>query len=693
MGLIGGRRKSRRAERREPSLFDRGRSSRRERPRPRRRSILGFLIGFTLKTAILGVIVAGLGFAYVWASLDKKGLLQIPQLEPGVMLLASDGTVLSEQGSFYGDQVRVPDLPDYVPNALIAIEDRRFRQHYGIDPIGLARAMARNVMAGRMVEGGSTLTQQLAKNLFLTPERTASRKIQEAVLAIWLERKFSKDEILQLYLNRVYYGSGAIGIEKAAQTFFRKSAAELTLAEAATLAGTLKAPTTYNPINHPVESANRTGLVLDAMVRSGYITADEAAQAISAPSSVAASDYVPATQYVADWVRDQLPQLVKSYDQSIVVETTIDPHLQLVAEKSLRKQLNETGKKLKVQQGALVLMDGAGAVRAMVGGKSYKRSQYNRATRALRQPGSAFKPFVYLAAMEQGYQPSSVEVDEPIRIGGWEPENYKHKYLGPVTLTTAMAQSLNTVAAKLANQVGPANVVSAAHRMGITSKLGTDASIALGTSEVTLLEMTSAFTPFANGGYAVAPYVVKRISTKDGQLLYERRGEGLGQVVAPADLGAMNTMLRAVVREGTARKAQFGGFDLAGKTGTSQDYRDAWFIGYSSYYVAGVWVGNDDNSPTKNVTGGSLPASIWRSVMAEAHTGLAPERLPGEVEASPEELAPYLVSEENSDLRADERFEDSQLPAEEQPRPRKRNFLEKLFGIHPTGKKRTLFGG
>jgi penicillin-binding protein 1A len=632
-----------------------------------------------------------LGFAYVWTSLDKKGLLQIPQLEPGVMLLASDGTVLSEQGSFYGDQVRVADLPDYVPNALIAIEDRRFRYHYGVDPIGLARAMFRNFKAGRMVEGGSTLTQQLAKNLFLTPERTATRKIQEMVLAVWLEHRFSKDEILQLYLNRVYYGGGAVGIEKAAQTFFKKSAAELTLAEAATLAGVLKAPTNYHPINHPIESANRTGLVLDAMVDTGYISADEASQAISAPSSIAASDYIPATQYVVDWVDEQLPQLAKNYDSSIVVETTIDPHLQSVAEKSLRTQLNEVGKKLRVTQGALVLLDSTGAVRAMVGGKSYKRSQYNRATKALRQPGSAFKPFVYLTAIEQGYRPSSVEVDEPIRIGTWEPENYKHKYLGPVTLKTALAQSLNTVAAKLANAVGPANVVATAHKLGIVSKLGTDASIALGTSEVTLLEMTSAFTPFANGGYTVQPYVVKRISTRDGRLLYERHGEGFGQTISPHDLGAMNTMLRAVVNEGTARKAQLPGFDIAGKTGTSQDYRDAWFIGYSTYYVAGVWVGNDDNTPTKSVTGGSVPAAIWRSVMTEALAHLSPQALPGEIETPAGEPPPYMVSEDNPQAPLEQQLADQQEP--QQPKPRKRNFFEKLFGIHPTGKKRTLFGG
>ena len=419
MGLFGGRKRNSRNERREPQLFDR--KTRRvleDSRQPRRRgSFLRWCFSFAFKSAILGSIALAVTFGYVWFSLNQKGLLQIPELQPGIMLLAEDGTVLSEQGAFFGDQVRVSELPDYVPNALIAIEDRRFRYHYGVDPMSLMRAAYQNFTAGRVVQGGSTITQQLAKNLFLKPERTYSRKAQELVLALWLETKFSKDDILQLYLNRVYYGSGATGIEKAAQVFYHKSALDLNLTEAATLAGVLKAPSAYNPATHPDAAATRTGLVINAMVNSGFISQDEAEQAINAPATVVASDYVPATQYVVDWVNEQLPQLVKNYDQSIIVETTIDPQLQLIAEKSLRKHLNDEGKKLGVGQGAMVLMDTFGAVKAMVGGKSYKRSQYNRATKAMRQPGSTFKPFAYLAAMEQGYTPQSTAVDEPVRIG------------------------------------------------------------------------------------------------------------------------------------------------------------------------------------------------------------------------------------------------------------------------------------
>jgi penicillin-binding protein 1A len=676
MGILGGKNKTSRRERREPQLFYNRKSRNadtRRKPQRRRRSFLGWLLRFTFKVAFFATLIGAFALGYVWFSLAQKGLLQIPNREPGIILLAADGTVLSEQGAFFGDQARVSDLPDYVPNALIAIEDRRFRSHYGMDPIGLSRAIFTNFRAGHMVQGGSTISQQLAKNLFLTPDRTLQRKVQELVLALWLETKFSKDEILQLYLNRVYYGAGATGIEKAAQIYYHKSAAELSLMEAATLAGVLKAPTNYNPLVHPEESAARAALVINAMVESGFITRDEADQAINTPTTVAASDYVPATQYVVDWINAQLPELVKKYDQSIIVETTIDPHLQQVAEKSLRQHLNVDGKNLKVTQGAMVVMDNSGAVKAMVGGKSYKRSQYNRATKALRQPGSAFKPFVYLAAVEQGYTPDSVEVDEPIRIGNWEPENYKHKYLGEVTLRTALALSVNTVAAKLAAAVGPAAVVDVAHRMGIVSQLGTDASIALGTSEVTLLELTSAFTPFANGGYTVAPYSVTRITTRDGQIIYERKGNGFGQAIASGALGSMNSMMRSVVTDGTAKKAQIEGFDIAGKTGTSQDYRDAWFIGYSTYYVGGVWVGNDDNTPTKNVTGGSIPALVWRDVMQVALAGLSPEPLPGEINQGED---PYLVSQDENMQIPDDQFEDPQF---ETP-SRKKGFFESIFG-------------
>jgi penicillin-binding protein 1A len=680
MGLLGGGKKRKGKARAEPQLFNdhMPRQKTDKRHFRAKRGLLSRLFGFFFMVGLWGAIAGALTFGYIWFSLDARGLLKIPERQPGVMMLASNGSVLSEQGAFFGDAVRITELPDYVPNAIVAIEDRRFRSHYGIDPIGIARAMFSNVMAGRMRQGGSTLTQQLAKNLFLSPEKTPTRKAQEAVLAIWLESKFSKDEILQLYLNRVYFAPNATGIEQASHVFFNKSAIDLSIVEAATLAAMLKAPTNYNPANHPDASAARTKLVLDAMVRENFVTQEDANASETEASSVISSDYVPAKQYAVDWIAEQLPLLVKNYDQSIVIETTIDPALQANAEKSLRKRLSESGKKLGVSEGAMVVLDPTGAVTAMVGGRSYKKSQYNRVTKAKRQPGSAFKPFVYLTAFQEGYRPESVEVDEPVQIGGWSPANYKQKYVGPVSLEQAFAQSINTVAAKLAQAVGPDNVVQTAERLGIMSPLGHDASIALGTSEVTPLELTSAFVPFANGGMAVQPYVVKRITTRDGKVLYEHGGDGLGQVVEQRSLGEMNQLFRAVVRYGTGTKAQFGDFDIGGKTGTSQDYRDAWFVGFTPYMVAGVWMGNDDNSPTKNVTGGSLPALVWRDVMEPAHEGLIPAALPGDpvlVPAPQEVQAQVVVSEADPQVAVQE-----QIVVAAPPKRKKKYLFDYLFG-------------
>jgi penicillin-binding protein 1A len=595
-----------------------------------RRSWKLWILWNTIKLGFWATAAIGCVIAYTWFTLDQKGQFKIPERAPGIRLLAADGSVLAEKGAFDGDAVIIDTLPEYVAQAVMSIEDRRFHEHYGIDPRGILRAVVRNVMSGRS-EGGSTLTQQLAKNLFLSPERTMQRKLQEAVLAVWLENKFTKDEIMQLYLNRVYFGGTGIGLEKASQYYFQKSAVELNLMEAAILAGVLKAPTTYNPARNPEAAAKRAKLVIDAMVEEGYVSAEEAASAVAVPTSVGANDYIPAKQYAVDWIVEQLPDLIKKkYDQSIIIETTIDPRIQADAEASIRNRLADNGKKLRVAQGAMVVMDTRGAVKAMVGGRSYKKSQFNRATKAKRQPGSAFKPFVFLQAFERGLQPDDMEQDEPVRIGNWQPENYRRKYLGPVSLERAFALSLNSVAAKLAVDVGPGNIANIAQRFGITSPMSSDASIALGTSEVTLFELTSSFVPFANGGTLYEPHVVRRISTRDGEVLYERRSSKLGRVIGSRELGMMNRLFRSVVRNGTAKNASIGPQDVGGKTGTSQDYRDAWFVGFSPYLISGVWLGNDDNTPTKNVTGGSLPAVIWRDVMAKAHRNYEVASLPGD---------------------------------------------------------------
>ena len=616
-----------------------------KRRKRRSRPIVFTLLSWAMTLGLWGVIVMAATTAYVFFNLEKKGLFNIPEREPGMMMLARDGTVITERGSFYGDAAKISELPRYVPLAVVAIEDRRFYSHFGIDPIGLVRAFYTNYKAGRVVQGGSTLTQQLAKNLFLKPERTYERKFQEAVLALWLENKYSKDEILQLYLNRVYFGAGAYGIEKAAQRFFGKSARDLSLSEAAIMAAVLKAPSSYNPVRHPKRAAQRANEVIKVMIETGLITEEEARQASGKATQVKSSDYKPATQYVADWVEEQIPDLIGKFDRSIIVETTIQPGLQTLAERVVRKRMNEQGKSRRAGQAAFVAMAPNGEVMAMVGGRDYAKSQYNRAVKAQRQPGSSFKPFVYLTAIEQGATPGTIEVDEPITIGDWKPANYNKRYRGAVTLKTALALSLNVIAVKLAAAAGPENVAQTAQRLGIRSPLQANASIALGTSEVNLLELTGAYAAFANGGTTIIPHVITRITTRDGKVLYQRQGSGLGGTISEYDLGAMNEMMRAVVNNGTARRARLKNQDVGGKTGTSQDYRDGWFIGYTSHLVAGVWVGNDDNSPTKRVTGGSLPAQIWKDVMSVAHRRLKFVKLPGK-------LDPYRQGDDTGDVFA-----------------------------------------
>jgi len=612
----------------------RAKSARQSNRRTKRRSrpVIFTLLSWAMTLGLWGIIVMAATTAYVFINLEKKGLFNIPEREPGMMMLARDGTVITERGSFYGDEAKIHELPRYVPLAVIAIEDRRFYSHFGIDPIGLVRAFYANYKAGRVVQGGSTLTQQLAKNLFLKFERTYERKFQEAVLALWLENKYTKDEILQLYLNRVYFGAGAYGIEKAAQRFFDKSARDVTLSEAAILAAVLKAPSNLNPVRHPARAAKRANEVIKDMIEIGLVTRQDAQNASKKATKVKSADYQPATQYVADWVEEVIPELIGKFNRSIIVETTIQPGMQVLAERSIRKRLEKEGKSRNASQAAFVAMSPSGEVLALVGGKDYVKSQFNRVTKAKRQPGSAFKPFVYLTAIEQGASPSTIEVDEPVTIGNWRPGNYNNKYHGPVTLKRAMALSLNTVAAKVGFAAGPANIALTAQRLGIRSELHTNASIALGTAEVTLLELTGAFVPFANGGTTIIPHVVTRITTRDGKVLFQRQGSGLGTSISEYDIGALNEMMRAVVTSGTARGARLEKQDIGGKTGTSQDYRDAWFIGYSAHVIAGVWVGNDDNSPTKKVTGGSMPAQIWKDVMSVTHRGLKFAKLPGKLD-------------------------------------------------------------
>jgi penicillin-binding protein 1A len=566
-------------------------------------------------------------------------------------------------------------MPPYLPQAFIAIEDRRFFWHFGLDPIGLARALFVNFTHVGLREGGSTITQQLAKNLFLTQERTLTRKIQELVLALWLERAYSKDQILELYLNRVYFGAGAFGVEAAAQRYFGKSARTVTLAEAAMLAGLVKSPSRLAPSRNPVAARERGDVVLTAMVDAKFVTAAMASTARGRPPAIVRNDGPGSIGYVADWVMDALDDFVGPLESDVTVQTTIDPVLQKLAEKALAEELAKQGDRYGVTQGALVAMDPDGRVRALVGGRNYAESQFNRAIAARRQPGSAFKPFVYLTALEHGLTPDTVREDAPIEVRGWRPENYSREYMGPVPLIVALSHSLNTVAVRLALELGPKNVAATARRLGIASVLEPNASLALGTSEVTLLELTGAYVPFANGGIGVIPQVIERVRGPGGKILYARAAVGPGRVVAPAYVAMMNRMLTETLATGTARRASLPGWPAAGKTGTSQEFRDAWFIGFTGRLIAGVWLGNDDSAPTKRASGSNLPVDIWSRFMRAALEGVPVVELPGTGRTALAGITPPAEVRDVTPLPGPERE-----PAPSTNQTLDRWLFEKLFG-------------
>jgi len=590
-----------------------------------------FYWGATL--GIVGVIaVAGLVYYYAM-QMPAMDTWKVPDVPPNIRIVAADGQLMSNRGRRGGAAVSLSDLPEYVPQAFIAIEDRRFYQHFGVDLIGLGSVALESLKARHVTRGASTLTQQLAKNLFLTPDQTLGRKVQEALLAIWLEHKYTKDQILELYLNRVFFGNGATGIEAAAQIYFGKSARNLSLGEAAILAGSMQAPSVLNPKGDPVRVQARQKLVLAAMADQGYITPKEAAAATIDPGATIATKVAGSESYVADWVEQLVQSYVGDVKEDIVVYTTINWDLQKEAEFLIKEAVTEQGPKYHFSQGALVAVDTDGAVRAVVGGADYQKSQYNRAVTSRRQPGSTFKPFVYMAAMEKGYTPDTIAQDEPININGWSPADADNKFMGPMTLRDALAYSRNTVAAQLAWNVGPQKVVEVAQRMGISSPLQAVPSIALGTQEVSLLELTSGYVPFANGGNGVIANVVTRIETASGKVLYDAVPAGPGQVVSSTVVGEMNDMLSTALDIGTGKHARLSGWQIGGKTGTSQKARDALFVGFTSRMVCGVWLGNDDDTYT-NLAGGTVPTQIWSDFMAKAHQGLTPQNLPDATSAA-----------------------------------------------------------
>jgi penicillin-binding protein 1A len=607
----------------------RKRRTRKKRPARNIRSLIGRIAYWSLVVG-LWFAIGGVGVvAWVGAHLPPIQSLEIPKRPPSIQIVDMQGRALARRGDLAGEPLPLKEMPNYVPKAFVAIEDRRFYEHHGVDPFGIGRAFVANALHRAVAQGGSTITQQLAKNLFLTQERTITRKLQEVLLALWLERKFSKTQILEMYLNRVYFGSGAYGIEQASQRYFGKSARHITLAEVALLAGLVKSPSRLAPTRNFDGAEKRAKVVLSAMAELTFINSTTERVAVTHPPRIVAQANTGSVNYVADWVMDALNDALGHVDEDIVVQTTIDATLQTSAEKALNEELAQKGDKSGVAQGALVAMTPDGAVRALVGGRNYADSQFNRAVAAKRQPGSAFKPFVYLTALEQGLTPDTVREDKPIKVKGWQPENYSHEYFGPVTLTKALALSLNTVSVRLTLEVTPMAVVRTAYRLGIASKLEPNASIALGTSEVSVLELVGAYAPFANGGFALLPHVIGKITASNGKVLYARSARQFGRVVDAHYVTMMNAMMAETLTIGTAQKATLPGWPAAGKTGTSQDFRDAWFIGYTAHLVTGVWLGNDDGTPTKHVTGGSLPVEVWSRFMRSAHQGVPVASLPG----------------------------------------------------------------
>jgi len=591
------------------------------RRRPPRRGGSGFwrLTRLTLTTAIWGSIAAAA--ALIWFAWDLPDLVDLDAAStrrPTITFLAADGSEILRAGDVFGDPVTLEQLPAFLPRAVLATEDRRFYRHFGIDLVGIARAMATNLRAGGIRQGGSTITQQLAKNLFLTPDRTIRRKVQEVMLALWLESNFSKDQILTIYLNRIYLGAGTFGVDAAARAYFGKPVPQVGLFEAAVLAGLAKAPTRLNPRAAPERAARRANTVLDNMVAAGWLdpaTADAARRdRVATVRRIAGGG--AADRYFTDWAMARATDLVGRIDRDLVVQTTLDPRLQAAAAAATRQTLDEA-KGHNISQAALVALKRDGAVAALVGGRDWRASAFNRATQARRQPGSAFKAVVYLAALETGFTPDSRVQDLPQSVEGWSPKNAGGEHRGAMTLREGLARSSNAVAVALAEELGRTQVIDMARRLGFTAPMDPVPSLPLGVFETSPLELAAAYAILANEGRDLRPYGIVSIADTAGTRYYTHQGEPGTRVVEARHVRALNAMLWAAVSWGTGKNAKLDR-PAAGKTGTTQDHRDAWFAGYTGAMTAVVWMGNDDGAPMKGVTGGSFPAHLWRRFMLEA---------------------------------------------------------------------------
>ncbi|PKQ03750.1 MAG: hypothetical protein CVT72_14120 [Alphaproteobacteria bacterium HGW-Alphaproteobacteria-11] len=598
------------------------------RPRGSRRFRPGFLatLSFVLTAFLVGAVLL---VSQTLPNL-QRAINAGPDESLMLTVLDAEGNEIGSRGKRTTPTVPLGEMPPYLIMAVLATEDRRFYEHNGFDPRGIARAMWSNLKAFEFVEGGSTITQQVAKNLYLDNSRTVLRKAQEALITLWLENNLSKDEILTLYLNRIYMGAGNYGMDAAARYYFGKSVRDVSLPEAAILAGLPKAPSRFSPSNDLERARTRASQVLDRLVTSGTLTAQEVAGARANPADVVVRARAEGQEYFVDWVAGQVAAAMPGTTGRYTVRTTLDPRRQKAATAAIEKALADNGEERRLSQGAFVALGPDGAVLAMVGGRSYLESQFNRASQALRQPGSAFKPIVYLAALEAGYTPDSPVTDEPVSMGGWVPRNAAARDWGTVSLATALAHSINTIAVQVGDKVGLDRIGAVAQRLGLERPLPRNLSVVLGSSEVTLLELTSAYSVFGNEGRRSPPYGIVEIVAENGDTVFSHTPESV-QATKPEHAHDMTYMLYNVMTEGTGRAAQIGGRLAAGKTGTSQDNRDAWFIGYTGNETAGVWFGNDDNSPTDGAAGGNVAATAWKAYMSAAQAGQAPAPLPGAV--------------------------------------------------------------
>ena len=576
------------------------------------------------KTLMYYCIIIGIWLGIFLSIVLLYLALTLPNIEnitnqtrkPSITILDRNGEKISSINDLYGDTINIETLPPHVWQAVIATEDKRFFDHFGVDIRGLLRALYNNIIQNRTAQGGSTITQQLAKNVFLSSERSIKRKIQEVMITLWLEHKFTKSQILSLYLNRVSLVGGKYGISNASEAIFGKSIYDINIAQSAILAGMLKAPTRYNPMNNEELSWARAKVVLSLMREQNYITEEEYNTALSYKYE---KDITPDNQirYFTDYILTSLNSLLSDISTDIIIHTTLDNKIQKTTENITKSYIDSNGEKYNFSQIATIVIDTNGNILAMIGGKDYTKSQFNRTYQMKRQPGSIFKPFVYLTALEKSYKPTDIFEDKLTAIGDWQPRNHDNKYIGKITMADALEKSVNTIPVQIAKSVGLKSIIATARKLGLIDKISNDYSIILGTSETTLLDLTSAYATFANNGYGVIPHAITKITDTNGNIIYERKGSGVGKLISDENVKQMNEMLRKVIQGGTGANANITNQYICGKTGTSQDNKDAWFIGYNPNYIIGIWIGNDNNETMSNSSyGGTIPAKIFKAIMS-----------------------------------------------------------------------------